>query len=300
MAEENPISYTAMTTWETSFVGSTDGVEVAVHDFGGSGPLLVLCHATGFCGLTWLPLVNSLKTSFHCVALDFRAHGLSRLPAGVGLAWHGMANDLTAVIDQFSPGRPVWAVGHSMGGSAIILAEHARPGTIERAWTYEPILLRRAEAKTGPDGPAIAISARNRRATFGSRKEALERYASRPPLSLLDPRALAAYVEHGFADEPDGSVSLRCRPEHEAGVFENHDSGAFEMIGELTIPLVVAASGDGGGPAEWVHSAADQFPHLALVTYPDLTHFGPLQEPDRLAVDVSLFFMDGVGNQGDS
>lgn len=123
-----------MPTWETTYVSSTDGVEVAVHDFGGDGRPLLLCHATGFCGLTWLPMVEALlgpeALPVRLLALDFRAHGQTRLPAGAGLAWSAMADDLTAVIEAVSPGEPVWAVGHSMGGSAIHPGrdDPARPG----------------------------------------------------------------------------------------------------------------------------------------------------------------------------
>ncbi|MDH4362722.1 MAG: alpha/beta hydrolase [Acidimicrobiia bacterium] len=298
-----------MQSWQTTYVDSTDGVRVASYDFGGDGPLVVLCHATGFCGLAWLPMVEALRRELpvpaRLVALDFRGHGATGLPDGVSLAWGGMADDLAAVIDHYSaqagqPVGPVWAVGHSMGGAAIILGETARPGLVSRAWTFEPILLRHGPVLTGEGAPAIAVGARARRARFVSRQEAYDRYASRPPLSLLDPRALAAYVEHGFADDPDGDgVMLRCQPEHEASVFEHHNAGTFEAAEALSMPIVVAASGDGGDPAEWVRSAADLNPRLTLVNYPDLTHFGPLQEPDRLAVDVALFFQGDLGSRSD-
>ncbi len=299
-----------MQSWKTTSVVSTDGVRVATYDFGGDGPLVVLCHATGFCGLAWLPMVEALRRELpvpvRLVALDFRGHGATGLPDGVSLAWTGMADDLAAVIDHYSgqadpaDNPPVWAVGHSMGGAAIILGQTARPGLVARAWTFEPILLRHGPVLTGEGAPAIAVGARARRARFSSRQEAYDRYASRPPLSLLDPRALAAYVEHGFADDPGGDgVVLRCRPEHEASVFEHHNAGTFEAAVALSMPIVVAASGDGGDPAEWVRSAADLNPRLALVNYPDLTHFGPLQEPDRLAVDVALFFLGDVGIKSD-
>ncbi len=274
---------------ETSFVASSDGVNIAVHDFGGSGRLLLLCHATGFCGHVWGPVISHLRDRFHCVAIDFRGHGRSVLPDGASLDWEAMGGDFQAVVDHLSPDSPVLAVGHSMGGSAIILAETAKPGTVERAWTFEPILLRRGPVLLGADAPDIAKGARNRRARFESRAAALERYGSRPPLGLLDPRALQAYVEHGMNEHPDGGVELACRPETEAGVFENHNNGAYERSGLITIPIVIGASGDEGGPAEWATSATEEFPHLTLVSYPDLTHFGPLQEPDRLAVDIARF-----------
>ena len=39
-------------------VPSTDGVTLAVHDLGGDGPPLLLCHATGFHGRVWTALAG--------------------------------------------------------------------------------------------------------------------------------------------------------------------------------------------------------------------------------------------------
>jgi len=276
----------------TTTVPSTDGVAVAVHDFGGDGPLVVFCHATGFCGRVWEPFIDALDQRYRCIALDFRAHGASRLPEGVELAWTGMAADLLAVVDAFGPETgegPVFAVGHSMGGSAIILAETARPGTFARAWTFEPILLESGPVLRGDDTPEIAVAAKRRRSRFGSREEALARWSARPPLGVLDERALRAYATFGLIDHPDGGVELACSPEHEAGVFQHHLNGSYERSGDLRMPFVIGAGGDGDGPADWARSAVAEHPHLTLVSYPDLTHFGPLQEPGRLAVDVGRF-----------
>ncbi len=44
-------------------------------------------------------------------------------------------------------------------------------------------------------------------------------FATKPPFSSLDPAALRAYVDHGFDDEPDGSVRLKCAPENESQVY---------------------------------------------------------------------------------
>ena len=285
-----------MVSSETTYYPSSDGVQVAAHDFGGRGRLLLFCHATGFCAQTWSPMIESLVSRFRCVALDFRAHGLTTLPAGTDLAWRGMADDVTSIIEAFSPAEPVLAVGHSMGGAAIVLAETNRPGLVERAWMFEPVLFRTAPVAVGANAPDIANAARGRRATFPSRSEAVERYARRPPLSLLDPRALEAYVEHGFEELADGSITLRCRPEDEASVFEHHFSGAFERVASLTIPVVMAAGGDRHGPAAWLAEAAATNPEVKVVDYPDLDHLGPLQAPDRLAADVAAFMLDSRPN----
>ncbi|MEM7273858.1 MAG: alpha/beta hydrolase [Actinomycetota bacterium] len=266
-------------------IPSTDGVELEIHDLGGTGPLLLLSHATGFCGRVWEPMVATLGAHYRCVAFDFRSHGLSSRPADRPLEWQAMADDVLAVADAISPDRPIPAIGHSMGGTTLALAEVRRPGTVARAWTFEPILFGELDDPTDPEPSAIAEGARRRRAVFPDRAEVLTRYGSRPPLSVLDPRALAAYVEHGFEDLPDGTVRLRCRPEDEASIFEHHNSGARTLIGEVTIPFLIAAGGGNGRPVVGVKETAADFPHLELREYPDLTHFGPLQDPERIAAD---------------
>jgi pimeloyl-ACP methyl ester carboxylesterase len=267
-------------------VASSDEVTVAVHDLGGEGPLLLLAHATGFCGPVWQPLADTLGSQFHCVALDFRAHGASTRPVGRSLEWAGMVDDVLAVVEAISPDRPVAAVGHSMGGGVLALAEDRRPGTISQAWCFEPILFRQVEHEQDAELPAIAEAARRRRPSFASREEVLERYRSRPPLSLLDPRALQAYVDHGFRDADDGTVTLCCRPEDECDVFLHHNAGALEASGRLGVPYAVAVGFGDDAPAQLGREAAALHPKLELIDYPDLTHFGPLQAPDRLAVDI--------------
>lgn len=288
---------------EPAFVPSTDGVSVASYDFGGDGPLLVLCHATGFCGLLWAPIARTLRESFHCVALDFRGHGRTGRPEGVSLNWRGMGQDLLVVIDDAlrrrgePPDTPVHAVGHSMGGASIVLAELERPGTIEKAWAFEPILFptpAEIEQDHAGDGPVhespLVAGARRRRPEFESREAAFDRYRSRPPFSDVDPDMLRLYIDEGFRDLPDGSIRLRCEPENEAQVFENSLCGAFEHLAEIRFPFLVAASGDGDPPALIAPTIATQNSLFELVEYADLTHFAPLEDPQRLAADIAAWF----------
>lgn len=278
-------------------VPSTDGVDLQVHDLGGDGPLLLLCHATGFCGRVWEPAAETLRRRFHCITFDFRAHGASTRPDHGTMAWRGMAEDILAVVDAIGPDGPILAAGHSMGGATLVMAETSRPGTVARAWTYEPILFEgpdldadgRFEAEQSP----ISEGARRRRADFADRNEAYDRYASRPPLDRLDPRALRAYVDHGFRDQPDGTVTLACRPGDEAGVFEHHRSGAWNQVPKLTVPFLLAASGDGQRPAEAVIAAGEAFDNVELARYEELSHFGPLEQPERMATDIGAWLLDG-------
>lgn len=266
-------------------VRSTDEVELWLHDLGGSGPPLLLCHANGFCGPVWGPVAETLGRHYHCLAVDFRAHGRSTRPVGRSLDWHGMADDVLAVVEAISPDGPIPAVGHSLGGTALALAEVRQPGTLTRAWVYEPILFDEYTGSPRAEPSFMAAGARARRPVFADRAEVLARYSARPPFSEVDPRALQAYVDHGFEDLPDGTVGLRCRPEDEAEVYEHHQTGARSAIGDIAIPFLVAASEDPAGPGFAVLEASEEFPHLDLAVYSDLTHLGPLEAPDRIAAD---------------
>ncbi len=274
-------------------ISSSDGVTVALHDFGGDGPPLLFCHATGFCGPVWQPLAESLTDRFHCYALDFRAHGASTPPDHGNMRWSGMVDDLLAVTRSVSPTEPIRAVGHSLGGGVIVLAEATSPGTISSAWTFEPILFALPPPPEPPDAPhdsMIAQTARNRRRRFDSRDEVLERYGARPPLDILDDRCLEAYVEHGFRDLPDGTIELACSPEYEARTFEQHRTGANDRAAELDVPVALAVGGEDTGPVEAVVEVAKRNPRLHLLRYPDLTHFGPLEDPERIASDIARWF----------
>jgi pimeloyl-ACP methyl ester carboxylesterase len=205
-----------------------------------------------------------------------------------------MADDVVAVVSALG-GGPVDAFGHSMGGAALLLAERRAPGTLRRAALYEPIVRTAAWFPAGPDGEnRMAGPARHRRGTFASRADAMWRYAARPPLAEMRADALAAYVEFGFVDEPDGSVQLACPPEHEARTFEGAGTMTVEMCADVTTPILVGAGETdvGPGPAEYAGPVAAALPAGSLITYAHLGHFGPFQDPVGVAADVIRFLND--------
>ena len=268
-------------------VASTGGVKVALHELGGSGEPLMICHATGFHGRAYQRLADELAGSFTVWALDFRGQGATAPPASGDFAWTSMAQDLMACIAALDA-APMVAVGHSMGASAVMLAELAQPGLIARAYLYEPIVFPQDYITSRTENP-LAGPARRRRAVFGSRQEARDRYASRPPLDRLDPASLDAYIEYGFVDTEDGQVTLACEPENEARIFESEDKVTLERLNGLTLRAVVgagASSSEGPNPAGLAPAIAGAIDGGRLVSYPDLGHFGPLEAPERIAADI--------------
>jgi len=136
----------------------------------------------------------------------------------------------------------------------------------------------------GPRG-GLADSARRRRPSFPDRDAAYVNYAAKPPLSGIDPAALRAYVDHGFRDAGDGDgVVLKCAPEVEAATFDaGMRAHAFERLGEVEAEVVVAAGGDAGAPGMMAPVVADALPHGRLERHPQLSHFGPMEDPPLVA-----------------
>lgn len=261
---------------------SSNGVDLAIHDLGGDGPPLVFVHATGFHGRCYQQIARRLSDVRHCWGVDLRGHGDSSAPDDGSYAWSGMFDDLANALDALDIDEPIDFVGHSMGGAAITGTELQRPGTIRTAWLFEPILF----PPLGDNPSPMADIARNRRATFDSYEAVIERYASRPPFSAVDPEVLDDYVRHGFRPTDTGEVTLKCEPESEARTFESVDSTLFGRLGEIDAPMTVVASTDGAAPAIIAPRVAETFPNGELVVWDGDTHFGPFTKPARAAHEI--------------
>jgi pimeloyl-ACP methyl ester carboxylesterase len=284
-----------------TYVPSTGGVRVAVHDLGGPGdagaPIILFSHATGFHGRAWAPMAAALAGRFRCLAIDYRGHGVSDTPDDVDFDWRGFGDDAVAVLDSdlVPPGTPVHGAGHSMGGAALVMAAERRPEVVRSLWLFEPIVPPPG-ARLSSDGPnPMAEGARRRRPTFGSYDEALANYRSKPPLDRLHADALREYVEGGFAPAPDGGVTLRCRPEWEAATFDAAaHSGAWDHLPALAIPvMVVVGEAAALGPASFAAAVADALPRGKLSVHEELGHFGPLQEPGAMAAELAAWIDAG-------
>lgn len=248
----------------------------------------MLCHATGFNATTYRPLAQSFVEHFDVWGLDFRAHGQSTPPANDEFDWTNMADDVLAVVDYMGVSA-MNGFGHSMGAAALMIAAAKRPELIASAWIYEPIIF---PPDLVPHNSTLAEGARKRRSVFPSKAEALARYASRPPFGWVRADALAAYVDGGFIEQADGTVTLACTGAHEAMTFERAGTPVSD-IATVAAPVAVAAGLDtplADHPGTWSPAIADALPNGTYVEYAEYGHFGPLQDPRIIARDAIEFF----------
>jgi pimeloyl-ACP methyl ester carboxylesterase len=274
-------------------IPSTDGVQLALHHLSetepGSLPILLLSHATGFHGHCYLPVARHLEGIFDCWAHDHRGYGDSSAPPDWKVRWEAYGEDALAATEhltsQVRPGR-VLAAGHSMGGATLIMAALHRPELFKGIVAFEPIVFPQAGFRPDnmPPNPLVAAT-RKRRATFGSLDEAFDNFGSKPPMAAFHPDALRAYVDFGFTTNGDGTVTLKCNPEHEARTYETGGGHqTWNDLAALEVPVWVVGSPEQTfQPSAIAPQVAQQLRHGHYEMWPEVSHFGPMEDPERFA-----------------
>jgi pimeloyl-ACP methyl ester carboxylesterase len=109
-------------------VAGYGGAELAVVDFGGTGPGILLVHGMMGRATTWHSTAQWLTDLGHVVGYDARGHGLSDAPEGpYDRAAH--IGDAAAVIEALGLG-PAVVIGHSMGALTAWQLAGARPDLV--------------------------------------------------------------------------------------------------------------------------------------------------------------------------
>ena len=195
---------------------------------------------------------------------------------------------MLAVVDHLGLDRPL-GFGHSCGGAALLLAEEARPGTFDALYCFEPVVYpgevpasastvttpcRWAPAAAPPPSRPVATPSAN--------------FSGKAPFDRLDPEALAAYVDNGFAPAEDGTIALRCRREHESEVYAHalaHDAFAHFPDVRCPVTLGCGANTDSFG-VDFLARLAARLPHPTTAVVAGIGHFGPLEDPVLVAASV--------------
>jgi pimeloyl-ACP methyl ester carboxylesterase len=286
-----------------SFVVSSDGggfdggsLSLRVHDWGGTGAPVLLAHATGFHGRIWAPVAEQLlATGRHPYSFDFRGHGDSDAPPveEESYAWSHFAADALAVADHLGIAGDdrLVACGHSKGAAALLLGEAEHPRTYARIWAYEPILFGTDEVRPPDPDFVLARSARKRRTEWPSIEAAYEAYAAKPPLEVLSPESLHAYVDYGLRDRGDGVFELKCRPEVEAQTYSMAPAnGLWSRLPDVhaTVRVVCGELSNDITPTMGA-KIASRLPHGSAEVMPGAGHFGPQSDPELAAASIERF-----------
>ena len=102
----------------------------------GIKPTLLFVHATGFHARVWDKIINSLG-DFHSISVDQRGHGRSEKKKIQH--WSEVITDTSEMIEQLDLTNVI-AIGHSMGGHALIGAAAKAEHRFLRIIAIDPVI----------------------------------------------------------------------------------------------------------------------------------------------------------------
>lgn len=270
------------------------GIEIAVLDWGGDGPLALLHHANGFCKGVWAAVAGALRHELRVVALDARGHGDSSKPAGHdAYAWDGFADDLAdlaaVLAAETRDGRIAVGIGNSFGGTAMIGAAARRPGLFDRLVLVDAVVPPPPHLPRGNvDAYArrLVEGARRRRSHWASRAAARAYCRERPLFASWHEVALDAYLLDGLADAPDGGVVLKCPGAIEAAIFAaSNDIDLFARARAVACPTTVLWAAHRSFSRPLHEALAETLPHGRFVVL-EAGHLAPMERPERVVSHV--------------
>jgi len=266
-----------------------NGMDLAHYDWAaGSGAPVVFCHATGFHGRCWDQVIRNMSPEVTAVALDMRGHGRSQ-QVPPPMHWRDFGEDVAALGEKLE-WSGVLGVGHSMGGYAVTLAAALRPGTFRGLVLLDPVIMA-PESYSGPWVPEHF--ARKRRRQWDSPDEMFERFQSRAPFNLWDEQVLRDYCDYALNERGE----LACPPEVEGSIYENctmPESDISAALERIDIPVVVVRSVIEFVVGFTAMEASPTDPRLAQILphgrdehWRDVSHFIPMEQPERVAQLIS-------------
>ncbi len=257
-----------VTTPPTAATTTNDGsLRVAVHDLGGSGPLLLLGPSLGTSVRTlWGACADALTDRFHVVGWDLPGHGGSASATGFDVA--GLAAAVLAEADRLTD-EPFHHAGDSAGGAVGLQLLLDAPGRV-------------ASAVVACSGARIGSAP-----MWADRAAAVRDGGTRVLLEATPGR----WFGPGFAErEPAVTATLlddleTCDDEGYAAVCEalaTYD--VRDRLHEVTTPvLAVAGADDSVTPTPSLRHVADGVRRGRLVVLPGTGHLAPAEQPVAVA-----------------
>ena len=283
--------------------GGDEALRLGALEWSGSGPLLLLVHATSFCAEVWGPAWSSARAAGlaarRALSIDQRGHGRSAAPSEPSAyAWTRVAGDVVAALEaESAPGDRALLVGHSSGGTAVLAAAAMRPDRVAAVAVIEPVLFDPpspgAEVDSFAGSRLFAERARKRRARFENRAAARAALADRFPYSGFAASALEAYLDGGFEVGGDGQLVLRCAPETEAWAYQGAAAlDLWPLAARIEAPVQVIAAEHSAMPPPLLERLRRCRGGVRVDRVEGATHFAVMERPEKVGALLAAFARD--------
>ena len=263
-----------------------------------SEPLLFL-HANGYPPDCYKPLFARLP-EHQIIAIHQRPLWEGRSPEEID-DWKPLSGDLLRFIGERKLDMPI-AVGHSVGGIALLRAALRFPESFSAIILLDPVLFppyfirfyQAARAlKLAHKIHPLVSAAKRRRRVFKNREIVLRGYRSKPVFRYFSDEALSAYVNGITCPREDGSYELCYSPEWEVQIYVTgvwQDMELWRGLKNLQVPLLILR---GAETDTFFESSAKlvekKLPSAEVISIPKSTHLVPLEEPKAVANEIIKF-----------
>ncbi len=251
---------------------------------------VIMVHATGLCSAVWNPIATKLSQTKHVMAFDQRGHGDSD-KSDSGNSFELIGEDLASIIETLGESQ-IFAVGHSSGGIATLIADHLLSGQIAKAMLVETRIL--DGQRSGGILKKRADQTRRKRPIWENRNTMYEAYRPRDAFKNWTEECFISFIERGTKLLPDGKAQLKCSPEIEASFYEQRENLVLSnYFKDLTAEYKILL----GNYPEAQHIDDNDLVYF-LNNVPDSSvksmqigsHFLPLEHPQAVFEEIEEFF----------
>ena len=272
---EATTGYTASQLESSTFtVKSKDNISIAV-ECTGTGPNLLIVHGGIGDRTRWKPLFPLFARHFTVCAMDRRGHGASDDSGDYSL--QRGAEDVAAVVK--SRGRPVFVLGHSIGGVCALEAA-LLTDNISKLVLYEPPLLDR-------NHNAVATKMENM-VRAGEQEQALVTFLEE--VVMISPGEIAKIKEQPSWSERVVNVGKQIR---EIRALDAYHFDKKRVSG-LKIPTLLLMGSNTASPdlKLAINALMECLPNRALIVFQGQEHNAMDTIPEKFAGLVAKFLRD--------
>lgn len=206
----------------------------------GDLPLGVFLHGNGFAAGVYAPMYKLLTEHMDLLMFDIPGHGKSD-PTVPFAGWNNTAEMLFEAMQKtgLSQNRPVYGLGHSLGGAFTLLAAYEHPEAYKSLVLLDPILFPRKLllfmwvvshlGLTSRVHPHVTPTLRRRR-HWPDKQTAFNYFHGRKIYRNWTDPALQSFVDYALEDDPAGGVTLSCAPEMESRYFASLPKGLWKAL----------------------------------------------------------------------
>jgi pimeloyl-ACP methyl ester carboxylesterase len=296
----------SVTTRTITVAGAADdALRLGALEWPGSGPPLVMLHATSFCAEVWGPAWEVARSSGlasqRALAVDQRGHGRSDAPSEPSAyAWTQLAEDVVSLLTgELASQEPALLIGHSSGGTAMLAAAAKCPERVAGIAVVEPVLFEQpppgADADSFAGSRIFAARALKRRARFEDRDAARAALQSRFPYSGFTAAALEACLDGGFRVTGDGELVLCCAPQTEAWAYQGAAAlDLWSLTPRIQAPIRVLAAEHSAMPPALLERLCGCRGGVRVDQIAGATHFALMERPEQVGAMLADFVREAV------